>query len=301
MAFTSLIDSEESWSINEKLSFDNLNIRYGTFSDKKTPIERYVVYINGHGEFIEKYDNLPVKLKLPNNWGFLTWDHRGQGASGGEPRLHIESYDLVAQDAKDIISHVVGDKPYVIIAHSMGGLISLYAKMKGYLNPDKIILSAPLLGVQNPIPPIVAKGFSNIAVKLGKGGSYFQKHLDKNKHFEKNMFTHSKENFERRSLSPYKIEGVTFGWIKSTLDAIDFVTKQSNIETYDTDTMILYGDDERLVDVKAIKSWSELMRSVSQAKLVVRELKETRHELFMEAPKSFETTIGMIEDFVFGE
>ena len=74
-------------------------------------MKTYIIFINGHGEYIEKYDYLPEDLKLPRNYGFLTWDHRGQGASDGEPRLHIESYDKFAKDAQFLVKTLVGNIP----------------------------------------------------------------------------------------------------------------------------------------------------------------------------------------------
>jgi alpha-beta hydrolase superfamily lysophospholipase len=133
--------TQNSWHIASLTQPDSIKIRYGLYCEDKNSIDHFVVFINGHGEFIEKYNYLPEDLKLPANYAFLTWDHRGQGASDGEPRLHIEDYETLAKDAQHVINTLVGNKPYTVVAHSMGGLIALYATMRSYIKPNHLTLS----------------------------------------------------------------------------------------------------------------------------------------------------------------
>ena len=57
-------------------------IRWGLFT-QQAECKRFVLFVNGRSEWIEKYHYLPELLQLPSDCGFLTLDHRGQGASGG--------------------------------------------------------------------------------------------------------------------------------------------------------------------------------------------------------------------------
>ena len=118
--------------------------------------------------------------------------------------------------------------------------------------------------------------------------------------FKNNMFTHSPERFERRYKSPYQIEGITFGWIKASFDAIDYVKDEANLSRFKTPTKILFGDDERLVSTKAIRQWAERAQKLSKAKIYFEELAETRHEIFAEAPPSYAQVLGLTRKFMFG-
>ncbi len=286
------------WKIKTLEIPHSIKIRYGIYS-REEEIEQYILFLNGHGEFIEKYDYLPDDLELPPHYAFLTWDHRGQGASGGEPRLHIENYEEMAKDAQFVVKTLVGNKPYKVIAHSMGGLIALYSTMKGYLAPERLIMSAPLFGIQHPIPEVVGKGLANLATQVGIGKWYFQKHLQSKIKFENNIFTHSLERFEKRFKSPYMIEGITFGWIKATFDAIDYVTDTKHLKSFKTPTKILYGDDERLVDINAIEEWVKKAKKVSSAKITCEKINKTRHEIFAEAPPAYTQVLDRTRNFVF--
>ena len=282
------------WKIASFQLPNELKLRYGIYCQDEASVERYVVFLSGHGEYIEKYDYLPEDLGLPKNVGFLTWDHRGQGASDGEPRLHIEDYENLAKDAQILLNKIVGKKPYTIIAHSMGGLIAVYSTMKGYLKPETLVLSAPLFGIQHAIPQVFGRFVGALGVRLGLGQVYFQKHLQARMTFENNMFTHSRQRFDRRSQNPYKTEGVTFGWIKSTFEAIRYVSSDESLARFQTPTKILYGDDERLVATSAIKAWVEkAKKNNSKAQISAEELAETRHEIFAEAPSAYSRVLEL--------
>lgn len=298
MAFDDVIKNP-NWSIKKKAFVNDTRIRYGIYTPPSTAAKRFVIFINGHGEYIEKYSFLPEDLELPPEWGFVTWDHRGQGDSEGSPRLHFDDYDLVCQDGESLLQDTIGDSPYSVIAHSMGGLIALYGTMRGFFKPEKIVLSAPLFGVQTAIPTCVARAMSFSAVSLGMGRTYFQNQLDKNPAFENNMFTYSRERFHRRCASPYRFEGVTFGWIRATLKAIDYVSADNNLAKLQTDIKVLIGDDERLVDTTAIDKWCEKAQSSSSSNIDIVRLQDTRHEILNEAPKSYAKALNVIKTFVF--
>lgn len=288
------------WKIQTLTLPNKIKLRYGLYCQNENAIEHYVLFLNGHGEFIEKYDYLPEDLKLPSNYAFLTWDHRGQGASDGEPRLHVEDYDQLGKDAQHIVKTLVANKPYTVIAHSMGGLVALYSTMKSYLEPQKLILSAPLFGVQHFIPDSIGRAVGNFLTRLGFGKTYFQRQLQTNMKFKNNMFTHSEERFERRYKSPYEIEGITFGWIKASFDAIDYVTDEANLARFKTPTKVLFGDDERLVSTKAIRKWIKKAKKLSKAKVCFEELAETRHEIFAEAPPSYNRVLDLTRKCMLG-
>ena len=74
-----------------------LDLRYGTYPTNNK-FSKYVLFANGRTEWIEKYNYLPESLDLPKDTGFVSWDHRGQGGSGGA-RAMVDSYDSYSKDA----------------------------------------------------------------------------------------------------------------------------------------------------------------------------------------------------------
>jgi lysophospholipase len=286
----------DSWHLHKKSFSDSTAIRFAEYRNTEQP-EGYVVFINGHGEHIEKYAFLPADL-LPPSWNLISWDHRGQGGSDGQ-KMHFDDYDVIGMDALGIVQDVVGVKPYVVVAHSMGGLIALYSVLKGYLKPTKLLLSAPLFGVQNVIPEGVARVMSRTAYQLGYGETYFQEELEKGTSFENNIFTHCPERFAARHQTPYRVEGATYGWIHATFKAIDYAHNKQHLLRLKCDTLVLVGDDERLVDVHKMKAWTELAQECAPGKVQLEVLPNTRHEIFNEEPKSYNAAIARAQSFLF--
>ncbi len=106
------------WTVHTtRSSDDRYSIRYALYSKSSQPMRRCIVYMNGRTEWIEKNMELPEWLDLPDDCAFLTWDHRGQGASGG-PRASVDSYLDYVLDARRVIEDAIGTTPYAVIAHS---------------------------------------------------------------------------------------------------------------------------------------------------------------------------------------
>src|SRR5690606_11436754 len=118
-------------------------------------------------EWIEKYERLPQALALPDDCAFLTWDHFGQGASGGA-RSHIDDFTTYVHDMVCLIARYVEGRPYLLMAHSMGSLISLLGLGRCLIQPLSFIGLAPLLGLpRSPLAPDAAHGIAMVMSLLG--------------------------------------------------------------------------------------------------------------------------------------
>lgn len=292
-------------SFNSQWTIDSLQIpngpliRYGIYKKNPEKINRFLIFLNGHAEYLERYDYLPQDLQLPENYGFLSWDHRAQGLSQGEPRLHFDDYKDPAKDAQYIIETLIGkETPYVIAAHSMGGLISLFSYLNGSIKPEKMILSSPLLGVIHPLPKIVLKSIAIGSIKLGLGTRNFQKNLQKKRVFENNLFTHSEERFANRYKASFYTEGVTCGWGYATFQALKYVSDPKNLSKISIPIKILLPDDDRVVDSEATRRWVEKAKKFTLSPLEIQEIPHTRHELFAEAKPSYDEVIKSCKQFL---
>jgi lysophospholipase len=278
-------------------SADVMDLRYGVLP-ARTTAKRFVVFLNGRTEWIEKYAYLPHDLGLPPDCGFLTFDHRGQGASGGA-RAFVDSYDSYARDAAKIVREQVGDLPYAVLSHSMGGLISLYATLKGQLNPALLVLSSPLLGMPtHPVPVKVAKPLSALltlgglgAVSSG-GGSFTMEP------FERNRLTHCIDRYTRMQESPYKVPGATFGWVRASFAAIAECRRPDLLAKLTAPTLVIGGTKETVVDFSAFRSFVELAAQHAPAPVKLTLIPDARHELFSEIPRLYALTLENVRAFL---
>ena len=116
-----------------------------------------LLFQTGRGDMPEKY--LEALAHWPaQGWAISGFDWRGQGGSGrllADP--HIGHIDHFSQWTDDLAEFVAGWQPaspgpVVMMGHSMGGHLLLRALLAGQVKPDAMVLSAPMLGFDLPLP-----------------------------------------------------------------------------------------------------------------------------------------------------
>jgi len=263
-----------------------VEIRYGRVVKEKEPTH-YVVFLHGRAEWIEKYAYVQADLALPKHVGFLTLDHRGQGGSGGT-RAFIDSYDTYVSDVLQVIEKFTAGKPYVLVAHSMGALISLYGTITGRLTPRSLVLSSPFLGLPSrPVPTPIARPLSRALSNLGLGGLSSGAGDFGRAAFADNKLTHRADLYQRICAAPYKIPGATFGWVSASFQAIDTCFNQENLKKLATPTLVLAPSLENVVDPDCARRWALAAQSNAPAEVRLDVFHNARHELFSELPEIY--------------
>ena len=134
-------------------------------------IRNVLVIIHGYGEHGGRYQHLPHYLADEFDI-FYAIDLRGHGRSAGL-RGHAPSMKAISEDihaALDEIQKKEPDSQFVLFAHSFGGLVGLtilYESMTPNVSDSETatkklpfkaaIISAPLIDVAMPVPPILKK------------------------------------------------------------------------------------------------------------------------------------------------
>lgn len=286
------------WTIETLRSFDGKAIRYGYYHKGTKPVSRIVIFANGRSEWIEKYDFLPELLELPEDTAFVTWDHRGQGASDGE-RASIDSYDTFAQDMAAILNEVSANKTYAVIAHSMGGLISMYATLTQKIAPQCISLSAPLFLL--PEAPMKRSVARRIAKALNRR-PFLHWHTGAGNYdrstFARNPLTHSAEAYERLRHAPYKIPSPTFSWVNASFHATDTIFEQDLIKNLNCPVLVMGGSNETVVDPRGFSRWSQIAEQFSPSPVRFESIAGARHELFNEIPRYQKQAIALTRQWL---
>lgn len=136
--------------------FDNQKLFYQEWLQPQKS-KGLIVITHGHGEHSESYHRL-VDGIYDSGWDCIAWDWRGHGRSEGK-RGYAGHFSHYVWDYKKFLELLLSqenyrDKPWIALAHSMGGLIQTHALLENKLNlPLKAqILSAPLFGVSVEVP-----------------------------------------------------------------------------------------------------------------------------------------------------
>lgn len=270
------------WRFHTLTRPDGCTIRYGFCQLGSGPIDRYVVFLNGRSDWMEKYEFLPTELDLPPTTAILSLDHRGQGKSEGQ-RAYIDSYDTYCDDLVAVLAETGVDKmPYDLISHSMGGLIALTAYTKNKIEPEQLILSAPLLRLPaKPIPHAVARPLAKTLKNVKLGTIKFPAGSERQASPATSVLTSWPLALRKIQTSTYPLEFVTPAWINATFEALNWLFTKEALESITAPITLFKAGKERVVDNQGLVDWHHHCK-VNQVPVEVVSFPEAQHEILNE-------------------
>ena len=233
-----------------------------------------VIVAPGRTEFIEKYFEVIRELQA-RGFAVFCIDWRGQGLSGREVenslKGHFVSFDDPVNDLSTALKLLADrlPRPYIGLAHSMGGAITLRALMTRRVEYEAAAFSAPMWGIPNLTD--VAKKYVRFMVSLGAGGQ-FAPNVEKKwkrENFKKNPVTHDKARHDRcqgliAEEPRLALAGPTNGWVAAAADATEGFRQPGALAHVRIPILVATAGEEQLVDNAAQEA-------------VVHELPDVRH------------------------
>ena len=274
----------------EIVAADGVRLRYARFMPREGR-RGTVALFPGRAEFIEKYFEVVRELNA-RGFAVAALDWRGQGGSqrllSNPAKGHVHRFSDYLTDLDAFARQVMlpdCPPPHFALAHSMGGTILLQAVVAGRRWFDRMVLSAPMLGLcVVPAEDLVRPLISTLSV-LGLsrafvpgGGSKPVTELP----FEGNIVTSDAVRYARaremvRSHPELGLGAPTIGWLKAAYDAMDTLAEPETITSIRQPLLMVAGGAERLVSNGAIEHLSA--RLIAGAHVVVP---ASRHEILME-------------------
>lgn len=288
---------------NYKATTDGIRVRT-SFWAANDPVGTVFVF-PGRADYIEKYGGL-ANFCLSNNLNVIAIDWRGQGLS---ERLlddknigHIEDFKNYQNDVEVIINEAKDAglvKPWIIFAHSMGGLIGLRTL---HDNPvfKKVVFTSPMWGIQ--MPPILKSGASiimSLISLIGKMETYAPTTSPEtrilNEEYEFNKLTSDIRNFKllRQQLIQHpdlQIGGPSSAWVSAALDEIEF---QIGKEPPITPALCFLGEKEEIIDNLAVR---EFCKNWDSCDLI--SIPDAKHDLLMEKKMILHSLFEKLEKFI---
>ena len=288
---------------NYKATTDGIRVRT-SFWAANDPVGTVFVF-PGRADYIEKYGGL-ANFCLSNNLNVIAIDWRGQGLS---ERLlddknigHIEDFKNYQNDVEVIINEAKDAglvKPWIIFAHSMGGLIGLRTL---HDNPvfEKVVFTSPMWGIQ--MPPILKSGASiimSLISLIGKMETYAPTTSPEtrilNEEYEFNKLTSDIRNFKllRQQLIQHpdlQIGGPSSAWVSAALDEIEF---QIGKEPPITPALCFLGEKEEIIDNLAVR---EFCKNWDSCDLI--SIPDAKHDLLMEKKMILLSLFEKLEKFI---
>ncbi len=207
----------------------------------------------GRTEFIEKYFEVARELQ-ERGFAVLILDWPGQGLSQrllDDPQKgHIDRFETfmgALRNGLDAFEEL--PRPYVSLAHSMGGAIALAAIGQGLVKVEAAAFCAPMWGL--PLGR-VQRYFIWAMRVMGRSNDFAMKPGPAEK-FEDNVVTYDRQhwqlNVDLTDAAPELSLGpVTWGWLGASLDIFNRISKPEVLRAIDIPIFVASASDEKLVD-----------------------------------------------------
>ena len=249
-----------------------------------------VLVLPGWSEFAEKYVEVASDLHA-RGLDVLVCDPRGQGYSQRrehDRRGHIDDFRVFVRDLTVCFDHArqVMDGPYFILAHSMGGLITLEWLAEGHgAGLSGVALSAPFTNLYaSPLRTAVVKTILGAGRLLGRGEKPLPGVKEHSWVFEGNVLTQDPQRHERfRQLqlaAPEAVAGMPrFDWLAAALAAHERLKRPGALSDLTVPVLLASATRDETVDhtdhERLARDYPDAIRLVT--------IEGARHEILMEA------------------
>ncbi len=278
---------------------DNRKLHYEAY--EKTLSRGSIVILHGFTESAEKFREMAYYFRKAG-YSVFSLDMEGHGkshrSSAKKEKVEIDSFDTYADDLDLFIEGVVAPATKTgdinIYSHSLGSNVALLYTMKHPYTVKKAVLSSPMVCGNMGMPVAVAGTVAKLLCALGGKGIPAPGRcvFDENQTVEGSDAT-SKARFEyyheKRKAEPlYQTSGPSFGWVKASLEARDKILSCKDIAA---DALIFLPEEDRQLLHSYTKDFAD------EADIKIKEVKSSKHEIFMSSNGVLSWYVGQVLDF----
>lgn len=267
-----------------------------------------LLFFAGRGDFYEKY------LETLDHWHALGWqvgaaDWRGQGASGRLGRDpytgHIDDFATWIDDLAELYAdwRARTPGPHVLVGHSMGGHLLLRACAEQRIDPDGVILSAPMLGFASGRLPVgLAHWLVRIAARLRGAWRPAWKWTEKPGEPDEgrvHLLTHDQARYDDelwwREHRPEVAMGPgSLGWVERAYASMRALARPGVLEQVKPPVLLLATGNDQLVSFPAIMQAAMRLGDCQ----LVHFGAEAHHEILREADPVRDRAIAACDAFL---
>lgn len=243
-----------------------------------------VIVCPGRTEFIEKYFEVGRELQKMG-FAILIVDWPGQGLSErlleDSKKGHIDRFETFMGALAKGLAELTDDlpRPYVCLAHSMGGAIALAAIAQDFVRVDAAAFCAPMWGLKSKF---FGMSYLVWAMRVTGRSNDYAVQPGPPERFENNIVTHDKRRWQlQRDLvdaaPDLELGPVTWGWLGASLDILATFTRPGALSQVSIPVFIASAGGEQLVDNA---SHADICRRLKDCEHVTVE--GALHEILME-------------------
>ncbi|MHA6334417.1 alpha/beta fold hydrolase [Qipengyuania sp. CAU 1752] len=267
-----------------------------------------ILFLPGRGDHYEKY------LETLDQWHRAGWrvtavDWRGQGASGrlgaDEVTGHVADFTIWVDDLAALWKAWKASTPgpHILAGHSMGGHLVLRAVADRRVDPDAIVLSAPMLGFVAQFLPIgLTHAVARLMARIGDPRRPAWKWSEKPGETPAGrlgLLTHDEDRYADelwwRENRPELVMGPgSWGWVERAYASMRTLFAPSRLETIETPVLLLGTSNDKLVGYARIVEAAERLPNGE----LMAFGKEAHHEILREVDEVRDRAMAGIADFL---
>lgn len=288
------IDIEAKADVLEWLDTpDGFSLRTAVFRATARPHKGSVLLLHGRNEALEKYDHVIDDL-CARGFDVVSFDWRGQGRStrffAKGHRGYVDDFEQYATDLELVFAKIAlpeARPPFFVLAHSMGGLVALYAAPRLINRLHRMVLASPFIalgdetlstGQMHTLSSVLCfAGLGNMYLAGGRAGSRATQFINNRLTTDLDRFEHN-----RALMDPEHglgVGGPTASWLHACTRAMAAIANPEHYARIHIPTLIVGSGADTIVSNAAIEDYARRLRSGA---LIM--IDGARHELMQESP-----------------
>lgn len=287
-----------------------------------------ILIIPGLSEFIERYDQIAIKL-TERNFRVSVIDLPGQGLSTrfGNPKqvIDVDTFQFYWDAIEAVVLNLDLGKQrgLIFLGNSLGGFLSIkyqISKSSIFLSPSLTICLAPMMGLpvssilqtfilyilkvlnlfklsKRKIPSNLASIFSafglvgkNVKTSLSKASAFWEK-PENIEYYGKSKVEDATKHFINNQ--DLETEGPSWNWVGNAIVECRSLFKINSFSNYNSETLLILADDEYVTDPKAQEKALKIIPNVNLLRLP-----SCRHDIIHEKDEVQEKFWKGIDEFI---
>jgi lysophospholipase len=286
---------------------DGKRIRYARVKTGETPSKGTIIVFAGRNECIEKYFETIADFQHAA-FDVVLFDWRGQGDSEhlipDRHKGYVRRFSDYRLDVEAIFDQVVLPEcrpPFFVVGHSMGCLIALDAAPILKSRVDRMVLSAPFLGImKQPFSTQAAWIVSGLLIAIGLGRMYFGGGPRQRQPFAVNKVTRDSTRYDRNQslfdrFPHLALGGPTARWVNTSIAAVRKLTRRGDSLAYRIPCLVLIAAKDQVVPRDAI---DDAVRFLPAAHSII--IENAAHEMLQDRDVIREQALAAIFAFLPG-
>jgi lysophospholipase len=254
----------------------------------------------GRADIFEKYLESFAHWHA-QGWTIVSFDWRGHGGSG-RPVVDAArgEFAIAVEDLAAVWRELPAEGPRVLLGHSMGGYLALRATVGSAVDPDRLVLVSPMLGLRSPVGRLggaiarFMRDRGDPARAAWKANERPGSRAGRQVLLTADASRYADEGWWHAQAPDHTATPPSWAWLAESFESTAALSRDTRLATLDAPVLMLVAENDGLVDARAA---IRVARRLPRCELV-RFGPESAHEILREADPVRTRALASIDAFI---